>query len=183
MNKHNQERLKKECECEVLMHFFDAYQEVMGITLEIVEPSERPDFICKRENGELIGIEIVKITRGDPYLIQHKLVVEKQEYMLPDEALSLLQQEAMKKDLKRVEETWRYSDRAILLIELSDIPLSEIHRFVNQKDLPDLYDTGFLEIWIVDTTGLQAFDNVELFCVKSEERHGYYPRGLQKPYG
>lgn len=167
----------------MLMHFLDAYHEVMGITLEIDEKSERPDFICKREDGEIFGIELVTITRGDPEVIMWELILERQEYMALPDALNKLQDEAVKKERKRAGGDWKYPDSAMLLIELADISLAEINRFVNQKGLPDLYDTGFLETWIIDTTGLEAFDNVELFCVKPEEWHGYYPRDLQKPYG
>ena len=44
-------------------------------------------------------------------------------------------------------------------------------------------DTNFLEFWIVDYTGIEAYDNVELFCVYPDTRYGYYERPFQKPYG
>ena len=70
----------------------------------------------------------------------------------------------------------------ILLLELTDIPLCELRYSIRPDILPDLYKTGFTEIWLVDLTGVEAYDNVELFCVCPEELEGYYPRDIQNPY-
>jgi hypothetical protein len=102
--------------------------------------------------------------------------------MLIDNALKILQETAVEKDRKRNEPDWMLPDAAILLIVLTDLPLTEIRNRITSKNLPDLYATGFAEVWIADFTGLEAHNNVELFCVQPAGWSGYYPRVFQKPY-
>ena len=99
------------------------------------------------------------------------------------DALCMIQRVAYEKEIKRNSSDWKFPNNTILLLELTDIPLSELRYSILPDILPDLYETGFAEIWLVDLTGVEAYDNVELFCVYPEELEGYYPRGIQKPYG
>jgi len=181
MNDFSQKRWKKNRESYILGHFVDAYKEIAGTSFIDIEECERPDFTCKRENGEKLGIELVKITRGKQDIFWDS-VLKGLVYMDSENALNLLQEHTIRKDNKRRETDWTLSDSTLLLIELVDIPLAEIYRSLTKKDIPDLLINGFLEIWIIDTTGMEAFNNVEIFCVKPEKFHGYYSRGIQKPY-
>jgi hypothetical protein len=52
-------------EADQLEYFKLAYRQVTGQLLKKVRKSERPDFICKRPNGSLVGVEFTLITR-DP---------------------------------------------------------------------------------------------------------------------
>jgi hypothetical protein len=61
--------------------------------------------------------------------------------------------------------------------------LSEITGCISEECLPDLFAVGFEEVWLADFSEVEAYDNVELFCVRPEELRGYYYRGIQKPYG
>lgn len=183
MNEYTSERIKKEDEQESLGYFLEAYEIVTGETLEILTATERPDFICIRDSGLMVGIELAKVRRGHPNDIQWDEIVEKQEFMLPEDALEMIQEVANSKEAKRNEPDWKLPDATMLLIELVDIPLAHIQHAITPEILPDLYTTGFEEIWLVDFTGLEAYDNVELFCVRPEEWAGYHPREFQKPYG
>ena len=183
MNEYTIERMKKENEEESLGYFLEAYESIIGECFERVEKSERPDFLCTRQDSSKLGIELSKITRGHPNSILFDKIVEKQDYMSVDNALCMIQREAIKKETKRNEPDWALPGATILLFELTDIPLSELRNCINPNILPDLYEIGFAEIWLVDLTGLEAYDNVELFCVLPKKWEGYYPRGLQKPYG
>jgi len=183
MNNYNLEREKKESEQESLRYFLKAYDGVTGESLAVVLISERPDFICERANGKRVGIELTKVRRGHPNDILWDKLVEKQDYMSLDHALEMIQETAAEKEKKRREQDWTLPESAILVVELTDIPLFEIRNCITPVFLPDLYDTGFIEIWLADFTGLEAYDNVELFCVRPEGWVGYHPRGFQKPYG
>lgn len=177
------ERINKESEVESLSYFLEAYEGIIGESFKSVESSERPDFIATRKDGSQIGIELSKIRRGHPNDIQYDRIIEKKDYMSVDDALCMIQRVGSEKEIKRNNPGWVLPGATILLLELTDIPLCELRHFIVPDILPDLYETGFTEIWLVDLTGVEAYDNVELFCVYPKECEGYYPRDLQKPYG
>jgi len=161
----------------------EAYEGVTGEVIEAIEMSERPDFICVREDGARVGVELAKVRRGHPNGILHDKIVEKRDYMSIDHALYMIQKVAAEKERKRNEPDWTLPGATILLIELMDIPLADIKRCITSDILPDLYATGFAEVWLADFTAVKAFDSVELFCVQPNKWAGYHPRGLQKPHG
>jgi len=183
MSEYKIERIQKEAEQESLGYFLDAYESVTGETFEGLEATERPDFICIRESGGMVGIELAKVRRGHPNDIQWDRIVVRRDFMLPEHALEMIQAVGTNKERKRNELDWKLSEATILLIELWDIPLAHIAWSISADVLPDLYSTGFEEIWLADFTGLEAYGNVELFCVRPEKWTGYHRRGFQKPYG
>ncbi len=183
MNKYSIERVKKESELQSLNYFVAAYENVTGESLNIAEVSERPDFICEREKGIRVGVELSKVRRNHPNDILWDNLVEKQLYMSREDALKIINNSVLAKEKKRKEPGWQISESTILIIELADIPLTTMRHFIKPAILPDIYETGFQEIWFADFTGIEAYDNVELFCVKPDALAGYYPRSLQKPYG
>lgn len=177
------ERINKESEAESLGYFLEAYETIIGESFIGVKASERPDFIATRKDGSQIGIELSKIRRGHPNDILYDKIIKKKDYMSAYDALCMIQRVAYEKEIKRNSSGWSLPNTTILLLELTDIPLSELRHSIFPDILPDLYETGFAEIWLVDLTGVEAYDNVELLCVYPEELEGYYPRGIQKPYG
>ncbi len=183
MNEFTADRIRKENEYEALTYFLDAYESITGETFVVLEVTERPDFICKHNSGREAGIELVKVRRGHPNDIFWDRSVERREFMLPECALEMIQMVGVDKERKRNQPDWRLPEATILLIELWDIPLAHIQLDITPQTLPDLYSTGFAEIWLADFTGLEAYDNVELFCIRPEEWAGYHSRGFQKPYG
>ena len=56
----DQQMGKKMVEAEDLEQFFEAYGEVTGQRLILLEGGERPDFICARPSGQKIGIELTR---------------------------------------------------------------------------------------------------------------------------
>ena len=183
MNEYTIERVKKEDEQESLSYFLEAYEIVTGETLEVLEVTERPDFICTRDDGSKVGVELVKVRRGHPNEILCDKIIEKQDFMSSEHALEMIQAVAAEKESKRNAPDWKLPEATILLIELWDVPLARIEGCISPEILPNLSLTGFEEIWLVDYTGLEAYGNVELFCVRPEKWIGYHSRGLQKPYG
>lgn len=183
MNGYTNERIKKEAELEALGYFLEAYEIATGKTFKIRETTESPDFVCTQQDGEQVGIELTKVRRGHPDEILWDEIVKKKTSMSHDQALQMIQRQAYEKEKKRRKPYWKLPESCILVIELVDIPLFEIENCISEEILPDLYAVGFKEVWIADFTELEAYDNVELFCVKPKFLRGYFSRGFQKPYG
>jgi hypothetical protein len=51
---------KKMVEEEQLHHFLAAYEAVCGDHLTVISNGERPDFICQRSSGDIVGIELAR---------------------------------------------------------------------------------------------------------------------------
>jgi len=179
----NRKNGKKEEERSYLLQFIKEYEYITGDVLEIIESRESPDFTCRRANGELIGIELTQITRGNPSLINTIEVVYKQKHMSVEDAIIKLQRKAIYKEEKRREDTWLFPDKTILMFQLTDIPLHEIEKLLYPQFVPDLYNTGFCEIWITDYTGLSTYGEIETFCIIPKKWYGYHKRDIEKPYG
>jgi hypothetical protein len=184
MNEYNQERFKKEAETEDLFYFIESYQHATGNKLQLFEASERPDFICEYSDGSKIGMELTMITRS-PKIRQWDRIVEKKQFMDSVEVIELIQLQTVEKDEKRAEEDWTFSNNAILVIQLKDISLSEFKPFLQIENFPDLYSTGFKEIWLGDYSEVEAYDSINTFCLKPKDSFGFYQRlnPYQKPFG
>lgn len=176
-------QIKKAAEQESLTYFLEAYESVTGETLEILESTERPDFICVRLNEARVGIELARVLRGDPNKVLCETLIDKQTFMSIDAALDIIQRIANEKEVKRNKSDWKLPEATILVIELRDIALSEIKRYVTRQILPDLFEGNFEEVWIADFSEIELYENIELFCIRPEKWRGYYSRGIQKPYG
>lgn len=170
------ENRKKHVEREELYYFIGAYKYSKDEELLPIEATEAPDFICKREDGSIIGVELTKIIR-DPDAkffdsLNHK------EYMD-----GLTAQDRIYKALEKKKGLG--SDKVILVLQLFDCPLSELITFLNESLQDDFVSYGFAEIWVADYIGLKAYGDIELFCLHPPERWGYYQRPYpnRKPYG
>lgn len=180
MSSHN---YKKESEREVVDDFNDHYEEITDDYLEVIEQCERPDFLCKRKNGEIVGIEVVQIINGHPDDKFYNQVIKRNNFLPNEESIDLIQSRIYEKSEKLKENDWKLANNTILIIQLSESPLWEIQTALTNELFPDLKDYGFKEIWFVDYSEFEAYQNVELFCLYPEELKGYYRRGMQKPYG
>lgn len=69
----DQYRWKKEGERNDLDLFLAAYAEATGESLTVVEERETPDFVCERENGQQVGIELTKIIAHPETRQYHRL--------------------------------------------------------------------------------------------------------------
>ena len=174
---------KKHEEIEVLNNFNNFYLEITDDYLKIVQVTERPDFICKRNDNTLVGVELVQIRRGHPELVLFDEIVNKNINMIPEKALELIQHLIMIKEEKRQSKDWQLSDLNILIVQLIESPLWEIKKYLFKEYFTDLKDYGFIEIWLADFTEFEAYNNIELFCLYPFSQWGYYKRPLQKPYG
>jgi hypothetical protein len=175
---------KKMIEEEELMSFLDAYKEVVEDYLSYsFGRYERPDFICYRRDETPVGVELVKIMRA-PRDAQSDYILDRMEFMDSEEAIEMLHLMINKKEMKRRQPDWNLTDSTILVLQFVDCPISSLHLLADGIK-NDFESHGFVEIWIADYTGKEAYGDVELFCIYPPERWGYYerPNRGRKPYG
>ena len=160
----NNENGKKHLESMDLDYFVEAYGYHTGEELLPVKASEHPDFKCQRADGSIISVELTKVMR-DPADTATDVIDKIYERLEKKKGLA--------------------SERTILVLQCFSCLLSE-HRYFLDESLMDNFDSyGFEEIWLADYTGIEAYGDIELFCLCPKERWGYYQRPFpeRKPYG
>ena len=174
---------KKEQELEVLEYFNPIYEIITNDILDVIEASERPDFICERKNGAFVGVEIVQVRRGHPNDVFYDRFINKNINLHPVEAIGIIQSLIYEKEIKRGTKGWKLPEATILVIQLKESPLWEIASLLTEDWFPDIPTYGFCEIWLADFSEIEAYNNIELFCLFPKNLSGYYERPAQKPYG
>ncbi len=157
---------KKMVEEMQLELFVDAYQHATGQRLGIGGAGERPDFICERPNGEQVGVELTEVRTGFGYIS------------------SGVQDVVAAKAEKLNSGDWRLAYNTMLVLIVTWGSLSKLKDAWDMKD-PENFDRGFVEVWVADYSGVDAFGNVELFGLFPKAIWGYYrrPNWGSKPYG
>ncbi len=88
------------------------------------------------------------------------------------------------KDKIRAKGYGMLKDKTILVLQLVEFSLPELHRFMDMSLRVDFASRGSTEAWLADYTGIEAYGNVELFGIFPEKSWGYFRRqGPGKPYG
>lgn len=176
-----QEIGKKLVEENELEYFIEAYKFVTNDHLVIVRPGERPDFICQRHNGLQVGVELTKAMR-DPETAHAEEIMFHQQFMDCDTALDNIWEAIASKDKKRSQGNWRCADNTILVIQLFDCQIEEIETLLDQTHYESF---GFVEIWLADYSGLEAYRDIELFGLYPSKWWGCHQRQnpFRKPYG
>src|SRR5574341_1088501 len=148
-----------------LDHFVSAYGHATGRSLAKVASGERPDFICRWGRAKPVGVELTLVPIG----------------LLG--AVFSLYDAASDKAEKMKAPGWTLPDRTILVL-MVDEPTPELA----QKDPDQLlseFKLGFLEVWVADRSGLDAYGNYELFGLYPRRWLGLHrrPNWNSKPYG
>jgi hypothetical protein len=172
----------KMVEEEDLFLFLDAYEVVTGQKLGIAVWGERPDFICRRPNGKLVGVELTAVRR-DPESAVADRIMRGSEFADEYETLDRIFWAIERKDRKRGTGDWRLRRDTILVLQLMDCPLSELSAFLEDADPSDFGGHGFKEVWIADHSELDAYGNVELFGLYPRRLWGHFEIARGKPYG
>lgn len=175
---------KKMVEEEELLYFLEAYKEAVEEYLSYgFGRHERPDFICYRPDGTPVGVELVKIMR-DPRDAQADYLLDQIEFMDGEKALEMMYHMIENKEKKRRQSDWDLPDNTILVLQFFDCPISNLY-LLDDSLKKDFESYGFDEIWIADYTGLEAYGDIELFCLYPPEWWGFYerPNPGRKPYG
>lgn len=159
---------KKHVERMELDYFVDAYGYAIGEKLTPIAATESPDFKCQRADGTVIGLELTKVMNS----------LENEDNMTGVEALDKVYESLeRKKGLA--------SEKIILVLQLVDCPISELKYLLDESLAKDFGSYGFVDIWLADYTGIEAYGDIELFCLYPSEHWGYYqrPNPKRKPYG
>ena len=178
-----QQERKKELEALSLEQFIDAYKYVTNEQLLVDEARENPDFLCRFNNDDLVGVELAKIMR-DPRDAIHEEIVDKHEEMGVYETMELIQNFIERKEKARKDRYIKSVDETIHVLELVDGSLDSYRWYLD--DLKgDFCNHGFLEIWLADYTELDAYGDIELFGLYPDKWWGYHQRVNpgRKPYG
>jgi hypothetical protein len=168
-------------ETEQLRLFRDAYRDATGQRLRVVRKSERPDFICKRPDGTLVGVEFTLVTR-DPESSSWDSILNGVEYMDGSDASMEIQAAVSRKAAKRAGPDWQLPDSSILVLSTPDCPISDLAYYLNGVR-GEFEGSGFTEIWLADHSETEAYGAVELFCLWPDEWWGWYRRQRGKPFG
>ena len=175
---------KAQCEYADLDHFFGAYRHVTGERLTYEGGGDDPpDFLCGRQDGTLVGVELTMIMHnygGSPWS-RLRSVFDAGNFMDPHEAASRMFDAAAAKAEKIHCHAPAWLPRTILVLQLMEAEGERVARHLVYEDFEDL---GFAEIWAADWTGIEAYGNVELIGVLPEKWRGYHRNGWRsKPYG
>ncbi len=173
---------KKTGERNDLDYFLTAHEEATGVGLSVITERETPDFICEVENRGNVGVELTKIITHPETRQWHRLFGSGAMQCTWDivDAISC----AVIQKAKKLRKAGWPTSEVILVIQLFDNPLSEIHRGLAKIDSGEFVEAGFSEIWITDHSTIEAYGLVEVFALYPECFAGYYPLAFgRKPYG
>jgi hypothetical protein len=172
----------KESEIISVKRFIDAREAATGESLEVLDSlNESPDFICRKPNGEIVGVELTQILHSVAGSEQKRVFGD--DYEVDNFAIFWDGLHAVaKKDAKRRKAHWRTPNATILVLEIFDAM-----RLFKWPDEPEegFDEFGFLEIWLADHSSMEAFGRISLFGIFPNENWGLNGQDylFGKPYG
>jgi len=175
---------RKEIELTELFQFLEAYEIVTGFKFDSIIKNERPDFITHRSDGLSKGIELTKITKDpDTQFFERILrmkITEDHDFVL-NELYRLIEQ----KEQKIKDGNWALPQNTLLVLQLMHINISDLLWAFDKSLQKDFTGYIFSEIWIADYSGIEAYGDIELFCLKPKKLWGFHQRlnPDKKPYG
>ncbi|MDP8207059.1 MAG: hypothetical protein P9L92_10380 [Candidatus Electryonea clarkiae] len=170
---------------QIEMNFFtEAYEHATGMELTILYSIESPDFLCRKDNNDIVGVELTKVIIDYDCVYKVTDVTPEDEadpIRILDEAWSAIEI----KDAKRKKLYGELKDKTILVLQLHDCPLESLMPFIHENTKSDYSSTGFIEIWLADYTRNEAYGDIELFGLHPEKYWGFSkrPGPDRKPFG
>jgi hypothetical protein len=166
----------KENERWCVERFLRARKSATGEALSLVSDSEAPDFICRRPNGEVVGVEHTRIL----YNPERDEIRQYLGTYDPDsDNFQVLWGSAValaKKEAKRRKPHWKYPDSTILVLDL--IGHTRIESWPEDDTLSDDFkDSGFIEVWISDHSSIETHGEVMAIGLFPKERWGIQGQG------
>lgn len=179
----DQELGKKQAEGMELDPFLEAYEWTTKSALLVVDGGENPDFICARTTGEIIGVELTKVTRRRD-IARWEHILDRKEEMAPYDMLMKLQSSLEQKEGARRARYVARISQTILVLQIVDGSLDVLQYLLDGLN-DEFKDHGFAEVWLADYSGLEPYGDVELFGLYPDEWWGYHQRPWpdRKPYG
>lgn len=149
----------KDSEREHLEYFLSARASATGEELMLLSESEAPDFVCKRPNGNLVGVEHTKI-EYDPERTEILQFCRVYNGELDNFAVIWAGAWAIAaKERKRRKAHWKYPDATILVLDLPEG--YRLEAWPTDSSLSqDFSHSGFLEVWISDHSSIEAYGEV-----------------------
>jgi hypothetical protein len=149
----------KESEREHLNYFLSARKSATGEELVLVHDCESPDFVCKRSNGTLVGIEHTRI-EYNPERTEILEACRVYSGELDNFAILWAAARAIAiKEAKRRKPSWKHPDATILVLDLPEG--YRLEHWPNDSSMSaDFGNCGFLEVWISDHSSIEAYGEV-----------------------
>jgi len=175
---------KKEIERTELVPFLEARALVNGeVISDTLHWIESPDFICGRPDGSIVGIELTRVSEDRERAFWDRLRFGEARI----DAFATLEKIHVAIERKERARSARYAKQVqdnILVLQLVDGSLDQLGVALNHCQ-DDFKSHGFSEVWIADYSGLEAFGDVELFCLFPTACWGHHKRRCpdRKPYG
>jgi hypothetical protein len=159
----------KDEERKRLLHFLAARKSATNEELVLVEDSESPDFICRKPDGTLVGVEHTRILY-DPEAMEIRQVCGDDDADVDNFAVVWDASVAVaKKEAIRRKPHWRLPASTILVLDLVD--RGRFESWPTDDAMSDEFEgSGFVEVWISDHSSLAAFSRVTAI--------GLYPRSI-----
>lgn len=176
-------RFRKEEEAEDIEMFVEAYSRATGEKLVLEEVGDKPDAICRRGDGSIVGIEHTRIRRS-PEQASFEAIYYYRDEMDPGDTFDEINRLIEQKTLLRPQFS---TEKAILMLAVYESDFDLAARI--SADIPeeDLAGSGFEEVWLVDFKGIRegAHREVRLFGLYPSKWQTVTPRSMfdQKPYG
>ena len=149
----------KETERGHLERFLAARASATGEILTLVSETEAPDFVCRRPNGALVGVEHTRIEYNPE---RTEILQSCGTYSGELDNFAIFWAAARgiaAKEAKRRKSHWKHPDATILVLDLP-----EGYRF---EDWPadssmanEFSDSGFMEVWISDHSSIEEFGEI-----------------------
>jgi hypothetical protein len=176
-------RFRKEEEAEDIRLFIAAYPRATGVVLKLEDIGDKPDAVCRRPDGSLVGIEHTRIRRSPAQASFEAIYYYRDEMDASDtieETVRLIEQKAARRPNFSTANT-------ILMIALYESDFDLASRLASDLPEDDLRASGFVEIWLVDFKGIRegAHREVRLFGLYPVDGQTITGRSIfdQKPYG
>jgi hypothetical protein len=175
---------KREEEREAISDFLTEYAHATGVSLELSAEGERPDFLCRRPDGTLVGVELTKIGHTPPEALDLAILTGTSAVDVFT-VLDMAVLAAQRKDAKRASPGWFNAHDTMLVLQLVSPPDVPLESIFDEQTSDEFSHLGFTEVWIMDCESLEAFGTPTLFGLFPESIWGPKERSnwWQKPYG
>ena len=165
------EALKKEREGLDLEAFLPSYERATGLLLTIEEAAEDPDFIMRRSDGLIVGVELTAIReQGPPDISLFREIITGNSERDRDDALDDMWRMIEQKSGKIRNYRTRYN---ILVLQNVETNFALLCDGAMQIPVTDFSSTGFREIWLADYSELRSGRHQEV------ELLGLYPKEMR----
>lgn len=166
------EQLKKEREELDLDALLPSYERATGFVLTVEEAPEDPDFIMRRSDGLIVGVELTAVRQQGPRdeALFREIFTGSREWDRDDaldEMWGMIEQKSGKIRNYRT----RYN---ILVLQNVEANFALLCDGANEIPVEDFASSGFQEIWLADYSELRAGRHQEI------ELLGLYPKDLRR---